>query len=513
VGRYLWDRSLWLDEGMISLNIVGRGWSGLFGALDRNQGAPAGFLAIEKLAVTLFGNNEYALRLYPLIASVLAVVLLVVFTRGLLSPWIRVVTVAAFATSARLIHYSDQAKQYSSDVMFVLIALIAIRWWRRQPNLRRSLMVASIGTIAVWFSHPIIFVLAGAGLLLVIESLRRREYRNAAARGAIAGAWAVSFLANYLLLQRNLTHSSMLLSAWKQHFLSLHPHNVNDAFAYVTKFAGGLNFVMPFQPHGVGEFLGSVYSCTVITAALIGAVMLWRAKHRKLLALLLAPVPFLTIAAALHKYPYGDRMILFLAPLYAILIGAAGGWMLDQQPSRLRFAGAALSLALLVPPSLMMLYNMSHRPVIEEMRPLLAQLQPRIKDRDVVLLNSWAEPTFDYYVTQSRRFNLGKVDIERGTLDADDAGEDIYQRREMPQSLASTLRDRVPPGRNRVWVVLSHNVPAARETAEHALAEFNKLGGKRTWEAHTTGVSAYLYDFSQQPIFGMKVADSNALSQ
>ncbi|MDY7021785.1 MAG: hypothetical protein SWJ54_10560, partial [Cyanobacteriota bacterium] len=63
--QYLHNRSLWFDEANLALNIVNRSYLQLLSPLDNNQAAPPGFLWIEKLSIQLFGNNEYALRLFP----------------------------------------------------------------------------------------------------------------------------------------------------------------------------------------------------------------------------------------------------------------------------------------------------------------------------------------------------------------------------------------------------------------------------------------------------------------
>ena len=60
---YSANRSLWADEAMLALNITGRTFQGLLGALDFDQAAPVAFLLLEKAVAGLLGGSDYVLRL------------------------------------------------------------------------------------------------------------------------------------------------------------------------------------------------------------------------------------------------------------------------------------------------------------------------------------------------------------------------------------------------------------------------------------------------------------------
>ena len=73
--QFLFDRSLWLDETFVALNIIHRSPAELLKPLDYNQGAPIGFLFLEKLATVSLGSSEMALRLLPFACGIVSIFL------------------------------------------------------------------------------------------------------------------------------------------------------------------------------------------------------------------------------------------------------------------------------------------------------------------------------------------------------------------------------------------------------------------------------------------------------
>jgi len=104
LAQYLANRSLWLDESYIALNIVQRSFSQLFGPLDYHQVAPIGFLLIEKVAVQAFGNTEYALRLFPLFSGIVALLLLYKLASWYLAPRATIIALGLFSIADPLIY-------------------------------------------------------------------------------------------------------------------------------------------------------------------------------------------------------------------------------------------------------------------------------------------------------------------------------------------------------------------------------------------------------------------------
>src|SRR5512138_2973568 len=174
--QYLTGRSLWSDEAMLALNIVNRNISGLFKPLDYDQGAPIGFLLLEKVFSSLFGRNEYSMRFFPLVVGVVSMWLFYLLLKRMNLTAGLFAALTLFVINPRLIYYSSEVKQYIVDVAItVALLLLAFRLFEAQPQKRDFLQLALAGFVALWFSHPALFVLAGIGLALVIVYVQNRD--------------------------------------------------------------------------------------------------------------------------------------------------------------------------------------------------------------------------------------------------------------------------------------------------------------------------------------------------
>ncbi|MDQ3007587.1 MAG: glycosyltransferase family 39 protein, partial [Chloroflexota bacterium] len=194
--QYLTGRSLWLDEAMLALNIVNRNYSGLFQPLDYDQGAPIGFMLVEKTFSLIFGRNEFSLRLFPLLiglASLWLFYLLLKRSKSGAGFW---VALTLFAFNPRLIYYSSEVKQYVVDVAVTIALLLCALPLFQQASRKAFATLAFVGALALWFSHSSLFVLAGIGLALFISYFQKRDFT---ALGSIIGMGAL-WLADLALL-------------------------------------------------------------------------------------------------------------------------------------------------------------------------------------------------------------------------------------------------------------------------------------------------------------------------
>jgi hypothetical protein len=331
--NYLRNPSLWHDEAMLVLNLLGKDFAELLGPLSYTQAAPPLFLWAERAAVLLLGESTYALRLLPFLSGCAALLLFVPVARGLLRPAAVPWAVLLFAFNDHLLWHASETKPYSLDVLLAT-ALTAL-WLRTRdwPLARRALVFAALAPVVIFLAYPGCSLLGGL-MLALLPALWRQWARPGAwlACAALALSTGAPFLLLYLgpaRVQRNPVLDSCWVSAfppWGCPWWAVPVWVVKstlDVFLYCCAPAG--NVLAP------------------VLAA--GAVVLWRGGERAALLVLLAPAGLALAAAFVGGYPYsGTRLQVYLAPAVVLLIGAglppALGWL----RARSRPAAAALAL-------------------------------------------------------------------------------------------------------------------------------------------------------------------------
>ena len=334
---YVWDRPMWLDEGSLAGNITKTAVFDFSKPLFNDQLAPVGFLIVERLIFRVLGGSSRALRLIPLCAGIGALFLMRAVARRMLKPRAAVLALAMFSLCDDLIYYATEIKQYSSDVLLALLCL----WYvlRLKTTAKRSYATfACFGCVAVWFSFPAVFVLAGVGSTLIVQSLLKRERFNAYAMIAVATAWSASFAASYVFLSKLLVSKYTSLWVFWGFAFPPRPIAVGSTIAWTVRIV--LNLFI--NPLGFNTPLGTWVS-VVLPATLfaVGGVALAR-KDLARLSLVLAPILFAFAAGAARLSPFYGRLILWVAP-FVYLIVAAGIELLGEK-NRRAFAIAPASL-------------------------------------------------------------------------------------------------------------------------------------------------------------------------
>lgn len=477
--QYVFNRALWNDEAALALNIINRSYLELLQPLDYNQGAPIGFLMVEKLAVQVFGNNEYALRLFPFLAAIASLFIFYELAKKCLqSRLAAIVALTLFATVHIWLQFATETKQYSSDVAIaVILSFILIGIERQQIKLRQILKFGFIGAVAVWFSHPSVFVLAGIGTSYLFISLFQQKFSLSLKLLAFYSIWIVSFGLSYLISLRNIASNQSLFKSWAGR--GTFPTSVWD-------FGWLFNAFVEFFHIPLG--LPDIFLGIAILAFLSGCISLWL-QNRAIFLTLLAPISVTFFAAYLHKYPFSGRLVIFLIPFFILFI--AEGTIAIRQISRhqvLRKVSTLILILLLVPPIGTAAYLIFDPYTKQEIKPVLSYMRSHQQPGDTIYIYERAEYQFKYYANwygyQEGDYILGIDDLDR--QDGQGISEAEWRRY---TSDFDKLR-----GKQRVWILLSH-LRRWEDEQEKVLAYLDGIG-KRVDTFGKEGSFVYLYDLS-----------------
>jgi len=319
------DRALWLDEAMLALNVRRLSLTELCGPLYYDQAAPVGFLWLQKLASFAVSDGEIAARIVPWVAGCLALLIFakVMFGRFALAS---LPAVTAMAFSPTLICYSGEGKQYSADVLCAVVALYVGLRWIQFPTARNATQTAFFCAIVPWFSHTGVFFLPGVLLLAVVF---RKQTGWPLTAGCAIGI-AVSVLTLYWVNIRQVHGNSALNSFWQSDYvpwkaIAGDPTQLEALAVWALRKWWELVVRSPGLAPSVEPATIAWLGVAGITVAV--SLLLWcvvresRWPTNLVVAYAILPAVACLAAAAVEIYPFGNRLLLFSAPLVFFLLG------------------------------------------------------------------------------------------------------------------------------------------------------------------------------------------------
>ena len=472
--QYLLNRSLWMDEAYLALNIVHRSFAGLRQPLDYHQGAPIGFLMLQKSATLLWGGGEHALRLVPLLAGLASVILFYELASRTLPLKALPIATGLFAISPSLIYYSAEVKQYSMDAALALLLwCLTIEGSNSDWKTGRSTLAALVGAGAIWMSHASIFVLVGVGATIFIAVLLRKDWPRLARVSAVGLCWMASLAACYFLALRKLASDGELLSYWKNNFMPFPPRSMTDLKWFVDSF---FDFF--------GTSAGLKFSGLAALVFVVGCIAMYR-KSTERAFLLLSPALLALIASGFHKYPFGGRLTLFLVPAVLLLMAEGAELLRSAAGATLPGAGGVLIALLFLDPGVYDLHHLAKphteiaQPGImfpEEIKPVMAYVEKHKQPGDLVYVFYGSEPAFDYY---AERDGFPRNNVVIGSASGNE-----------PRTYEAELD---PLGGRRVWIVLSHIHGVGAQDSKY-LEFYLDQQGQRLDSFAAAGAETDLYD-------------------
>ncbi len=380
-------RSLWLDEAMLSLNLVDRSFAGLMAPLDWLQVAPIGFLWAEKAALSVFGAEDWALRLVPLLAYATSVPLCYAFSRKLLDTKpLALLATAIYANGYIVCYYATEVKQYMVDGVVALGILLVGLAFARHRSLGTAMLFGAFGVACVWLSNVAVVMLFTTGLYLLYQV---REAPAAEVTKVLLSVtvWALGFVGYYAAFIHENPNQPGMMGYWEKFGVFL-PYDVASVAFWEqlwlkVQVTGKVlcqyrRFGLPFL--GVAAYGGWAFAKT----------------DQRALYLLTAPILVHLGLAYLKLYPFEVRMVLYVAPMLSVLLakGLDAAYRQSLTRSTLIHPGAMA----LVPLLLFGLNLNSTALEVEEVKPALAHLAAEVQQDDVVYVYSQSRPAVEFYL-------------------------------------------------------------------------------------------------------------------
>jgi hypothetical protein len=346
---------------------------------------------------------------------------------------------------------------------------------KRGFNVRGSALLAVFGGAAVWFSHPVLFVMAGVGATLLFSAALKREWKRMLVLVSICSLCALSFALHYFLFMsiEGGPGREWIYDYWSNHFAPFPVTSMADVKWYLG------HLVMLFR----SEFLLGMSPVAGIWLVIFlgGAVSLF-IRERKTFFYLIVPFLVTLTASALGLYPFYDRLIVFLLP-FVILIVSEGFFEAVAWSNRRSFVLSVMTaliigICVLVPT--VHSKNGILQPISrEEIKPVLVYIESHREPGDILYIHYGAEYQYLYYAD---RYDLGSMPSVSDLM--------IHENPYVFSFQIDEIR-----GHRRVWVLFSHiyNQDKIDEMKRDYLDRLD-MAGTRVDSFYSTASSVFLYD-------------------
>ncbi|CAN5599963.1 hypothetical protein BH23BAC1_BH23BAC1_09000 [soil metagenome] len=469
--QFAYNRSLWLDEASLALNIIDKSPAELLKPLDFNQVAPILYLQITKLFSILIPDSEYGLRLFSLICYLLSLILIYKLSNILIkNKYVRLLTLAFFVFNPLILYFSNEVKQYMGDVFVVVLFLFLTL--KSYLKIRiKYIIISIIGAICIFLSNITIVIMIGVGLSLFY--LDFIKYRRIKIKYFISLTlvWLVSFTFYYFLFIDGHPTKEIMVNYWNNSnaFLPANPFRIEFYLFSFQKLKMISNHINIF-PNII--YLNVFLFCSLTLAAL------WTLLTKKkwdIILILFIPILVHLLLSAFQLYPFHLRLILYTFPLFFIVLPIG----LEAVINRSFFLYPKLSKVIILSVIILMglsFFNTELPIKNEEIKQAIDFIERNKKAEDKIYIYYGARRSFEYYTKSGFvHFNNHITFGSSSRAKKQDYLEEIYKLE------------------GDYWFLFSH---VAKDEETYIIYSLDSLGFMRKNSFMTTGASAYLYEIN-----------------
>jgi hypothetical protein len=377
------DRSLWLDEGMLTFSFSSRTLTDLTSdVLESNQSAPVIYLYIVKLITLIFGDNEVTLRSWSLVSYILTLFMSYIVLSRILKLKYPLIGVAFIATFQELVRYSNEFKPYMNDCWSVLAIIILYYFYDKEKI--NILILSLCYAIFVWLSNPTCFFIGGILLYEVAKGLKSKNMTTLKNMIICGSVVFISFVVYYFYWIKPVIDIGFMKYFWSSSKLPF-PRDL-DSF----KRAGNLilniieNTAQPLNLIYVIGMFSWIYNFIY-------------AKNKYISCIYLGILVML-FASMLGYHPINIRLCLFLLPLLGILTFFFINEIYSSKDIKINIVVTAILLTLVIPFNGLGAYSDKEkiRRYGAETNAALMFIKNNIKDNESLYIHEFSYPGYNY---------------------------------------------------------------------------------------------------------------------
>jgi Dolichyl-phosphate-mannose-protein mannosyltransferase len=424
---HLGKRSLWYDEA-VTAN-ASRGTFAQVLEKTRGYSAPVIHPYLLYLAEKVDRGPE-AVRMPSVLASLLAVVMMLAMVRVKVSPNSALFSAAILAFSSSQIRYAQEVREYALAVLVATVLIFALLRWEASGSRHDhpALLYAAL-FIAPLVQYGLVLFAFAILSTIFLRLLVTRNTSFSLSRGLTASSFLVAggLLSLFLTLRTQYHPGGTQWYLTKNYF---DPSTMGPLHFLSTNSIGLVMFLIP----------GHMVDLCFAAATIIFCILQAMGRKSVTVTLLLLTSLSITIAVSLARvYPYGGiRQCLFLAPVLALFAGV----VLADLPDRIK--GPLQPLATVVVMGVIVLslfrdtlHSWPYRE-LEDSQSILKQLEKSMAPNDQVWVNHDAVAAFQFYLPKKDpRFTYGKFHAN-------------------PNEYYPELLRSINPEDSRLWLVFSH---------------------------------------------------------
>jgi hypothetical protein len=428
--QFFYSRSLWFDESALALNIIHLSFLDLLKPLDYGQVAPILFLEIEKMLSFSSNNTDNALRIFPLISYLISIYF---FFRTLriydFSFLTSCLLLFVFVLNPYLIYYSNEIKQYASDLMVSSCYLYLVSSWNKGKKVN-FLIYVIVGLISIYLSNITIILVASLGSYLLVD-LSLEGKQNLKPKLYYMIYLFMVFISYYFLFISNHPSKQYMLEYWEKNggFININFFSLDFYKTILGKFRSTYNSL--FALYYPGELILAILNIS-------GIIYLLKFKDWKVFTIVISPLLIHFGLSCIKLYPFDTRLIIYQMPFIILTCAFGFDYLLDYFKLKYYHINKPflfIILALLFTINFIRIgFPLKHF----ELKKGVSAINNEILPSDKFFVSYWSRLSFKYYLDLNKFEKIKEFKSDNGNIK-------VYE-----EELNALL-----PG--RYWMFFSHN--------------------------------------------------------